>query len=392
MADYFDLMAVKLVESGKAQEYLNRLLEKGDAASITAYGKLKLAINQLKAARKEDYEEFLNQINDRYNKLKEEADVVKEVTEVSKDTYKDMDIYYLDKLKDRVAEELDIERQKLDDIEEINKVTIDELANAWTQLYKNLKEKQKEEDEEAERGKELRVAATEEAGNIISGINENISQGVLARTNAEYDIKRDILKDNLDKQLIDEEEYQNEVKKLERERRIELAKEKKEAAIYQSGIDTIVSVGKTLAELGLNPIGFAAAQQALILGGLRTAAIAAIPVPKFHEGEIDIDPNKPMNKKGEFMAKLIKNESVINAKGTKNAPEALGLINKGKLSDTDIMTALAFMQVGSIQKNNDYSDITKRIDKTNNLLSRFKNISDNGKTMIDLNGNITKFV
>lgn len=127
--------------------------------------------------------------------------------------------------------------------------------------------------------KELRAETEEAITTIITDqINFRIDEN-LSRFQAEQEAKEQILKDQLDKGIIDEEEYEIEIKKLKRKSLIEESKADKKKALFDIAINTAAAVVKALPNLILSGL-------ALVIGGVQAAAVAARPIPAFRHGGI----------------------------------------------------------------------------------------------------------
>ena len=176
--------------------------------------------------------------------------------------------------------------------EELDAQTEKELENLANQLDEEARLKQEAAEADIDltkltedQKKEIKVAAIEGAGQIVSdqltaGINED-----LAAFQTSQDIKADQLKNRLDKGEIDELEYQKEIEKLEKQSRIETAKAEKKKALYDVGIATAVGIAKAIPNLPLMAVAAA-------LGAIQLSVVASKPIPKFKHGsngELQLD-------------------------------------------------------------------------------------------------------
>lgn len=191
------------------------------------------------------------------------------------------------------------------------------------------KEKQLEEDWQNAKI-QIKDAALDAYGQILF---ENITaqqDEELARFQDEQSVKEDALKNQLDKGLINEREYEKKVKALRLKTRQEEAKAEKKKALFDIAINTAVGVAKAIPNLPL--MATAAA-----LGAIQAATVAARPVPKFEKGEVNIKGKR--HSQGGISAEIEGGESVINRTGTANAPNILTAINNGLIKDVHLPNA-----------------------------------------------------
>jgi hypothetical protein len=256
---------------------------------------------------------------------------------------------------DALADSLVDEEMKLADEE------IERLANQLDEEFK-LQQEAAEKEIELEKEKqgrkaEVRDAALEAAGQIVSdrltaGIDED-----LARSQAAADAEQEILKDKLDKGLISEQEFAKKSAAIDLKSRQEAAKAEKKKALFDIAINTIIAIAKTFATLGW-PAGIAGAAVMAAIGGAQAAAVASKPIPKFAEGEIDIKGNRHSH--GGIKAEIEGGESVINREGTANAKGLLTAINKGLIKDSDMLLPNA----GKIFSGADSSELVREHNAT----------------------------
>jgi len=220
----------------------------------------------------------------------------------------------------------------------------DELENLKKQLEEELRLKNEAAEEEIalEKAKEARKteiknAAYEAAGQIVS---DRLTAGIdeeLAKFQDSQDAKEAILQSQLDSGAISEAEYEKKVRALRLKTRQEEAKAAKKSALYDIAIKTAVAI---IAQLSIPGAGFALAAAVAVLGGIQAAVIASKPLPKYEDGEINIKGNRHSN--GGIDANIEGGESVINRTGTKNATKLLTAINKGLISDSDVLLPSSF--------------------------------------------------
>jgi hypothetical protein len=159
----------------------------------------------------------------------------------------------------------------------------------------------------------------------------------------------------------------------------------KQTLIYMAG-----AVGTEAASKPFPANLLTAALKVLAIKTAFTAAKAA--VSKFERGEVDIQGRR--HSQGGILAEIEGGESVINRAGTARSRETLELINSGLISDKDIIPALAlnFARVQKVNVNNDFSLLASKQDQTNELLRKFKFMSADGRKVMDINGNLLRYV
>lgn len=159
----------------------------------------------------------------------------------------------------------------------------------------------------------------------------------------------------------------------------------KQTLIYMAG-----AVGTEAASKPFPANLLTAALKVLAIKTAFTAAKAA--VSKFERGEVDIQGRR--HSQGGIPAEIEGGESVINRTGTARSRETLKLINSGLISDKDIIPALAlnFARVPKVNVNNDFSLLASKQDQTNELLKKFKFMSADGRKVMDINGNLLRYV
>lgn len=247
-------------------------------------------------------------------------------------------------------------------VETTNKIN---EATAEAQEAANAEALQKEMDQQAA------ILAIKEAA-VTAGISFannafNADQDErLAKIKDGIEAEKEALKDKLDKGIINETEYKTKLAALNKKERIAEAKAEKRKALFDIAIRTAVAAVSALPNL----IKFAAI---LAVGGIQAAAVAAKPLPGFKEGVIGFK-GKGTDTSDSNLARISNNESVITAKGTRNAPLALEAINKGLLSDKDIGRNIINPQPKT-ELNLD--KLLARQDKTNLLLSNFVSSYEN---------------
>lgn len=278
--------------------------------------------------------------------------------------------------------------------------------------------------EAAEKELAEREALDKEHSEKQKELLEEISKSIIEITNGTFD--RQVMKidelsrkdeeakqrelavagDNADLKEQIESKYAAREKQRDAERRKlqqQQAKFNKAAAMIQIAIDTaraIMNVMATIPVLAQPPfIAIAAA-----IGAVQLAAVAAQPIPKYargreggkaelawvgeqgHEaiktatGETFITPNKPT------LAWLPEHADVISNKDLMMAAANM------TMSRLPFDQALSLAKMQQINISSDNSDVVARINETNALLKKFKFMSADGKKVMDINGNLVRYV
>ena len=183
--------------------------------------------------------------------------------------------------------------------------------------------------------------------------------------NNEYDL--------LVSQQVKEEKLRNEAfEKLKKLR-------KKEAAIQlaQQTASLITASAKIFEGTASDPItlaiaiGTIASMIAAFIGYKNKIKAISDEEPGFAKGVIGYK-GKGTEKSDSNRVRISHNESIITAEGTKNAPKALEMINKGKITDQEIMMAYSLSNLGLFQKG------------TDSTIKLWKEMKENKEATIDL--------
>jgi hypothetical protein len=245
---------------------------------------------------------------------------------------------------DALADALVDEEIALTD-EELNRLATQLDAEYQMQLEadKRYLEKLKAREEAAN---EIKAAAAEAAGQVVSDITSNFIDTNLAKFEADQEAQQDILKDRLDKGLISEKEFEEKSAALKLKGRQEQAKAEKKKALFDIAINTAVALVKQLGATPL-PVGAPFLAAVAAIGAIQLAAAAAKPIPKFEKGG-DVDGKR--HSQGGTIIEAEKGEYVVNRLGTSNAHGALEMINKGLLKDSDLLPSSGRMFSGADTK------------------------------------------
>jgi hypothetical protein len=140
----------------------------------------------------------------------------------------------------------------------------------------------------------------------------------LARFQESQDAEEEILKNRLDKGLINEQEYEEELKKLRLETRQEEAKAEKKKALFDIAINTASAIVKALSNPALIPFIIAT-------GAAQATAVAARPIPQFrHGGLMKEDGAAKFSEEGSELAILPSGHQVLTPE-----QETIGYLPKG---------------------------------------------------------------
>lgn len=216
------------------------------------------------------------------------------------------------------------------------------------------------------------------------------------------------VEDRLERGLISEEKAEKEKERIQKQA---FEREKKLATIaaFIEGALAIMRItsGKITGNLLIDaPIKWGLIQAQILL---TTSQVALIQSQNYAEGIIDFR-GKGDEKSDSNPVNISDHESVITAKGTKKAPKTLDAINKGKLADKDLINSgmdiknyIEFSHVKELVSPvnfvNDFSVLSEKLDnqtseiqKTNLLLKKWKFISNDGNKVMDIDGNVIKYI
>lgn len=177
--------------------------------------------------------------------------------------------------------------------------------------------------------KDIKDTFVQEASSFASSIFSQEQDEKLSKELDRIEAEKDALKDQLDKGLVNKIQYEAKLSELNKKSRRAEAQAEKKKALFDIGIGTAVAAIKALPN-------FLLSASIVAIGAIRAAFVAARPLPGLKDGIIGID-GPGTSKSDSIPAMLSKNESVITAEGTSNAPELLNAINKGLIRDKDIV-------------------------------------------------------
>ena len=237
---------------------------------------------------------------------------------------------------------------------------LDEEEERIESFYDSINEidkKFKEEQEKREKAlQDLRTQAEQAGIQIISDQFAAAQDQKVAKAQARAEAEEEILKQQLERGLINEAEYERKLEESKKRARVEEAKAEKRKSLFDIAISTAVGIAKAIAEspltFGLPWAAFVAAQ-----GALQAAVVAARPV-KFAKGTEKVE-GKGTETSDSIPAMLSKNERVVSADINKQLngipndalPELVkaGLVNKNTFlglnqTDSDGLLASLLMQ------------------------------------------------
>lgn len=227
------------------------------------------------------------------------------------------------------------------------------------------KEKQKQ-----EAIKELKNTFFDEAENYAQEIAAMKADERLAKIQANSEAQEEILKNQLDKGLISEDEYNQKVEELNKKTIIAEAKANKRKNLFQVGIDTVAAVIKTFANLGW-PAGIIPAGVMAGIGAIKSAFIAAQPIPNFAGGTNDIVNIGNSHASGNDVSVWGFARGQKQFFGKVEKGEAMPVIRKSALSD--YMVAKLNGKFNPINSNRTFAggtnDITQQVNDNANLVN-----------------------
>ncbi len=226
-------------------------------------------LNNEKIAREEKSKEELQKIADeKYKRDQEILEFQGQQYAIQKENEINAEI----ESENQINEELDIVRGEN---EKKQSAKIDKFSNQSLE-----KEKKREEDSEYLKS-EIRENLFNESESFLQDLAAARQEKKLETIKANAAAEEEILKNQLDKGLITEDEYNKKLLELNKKTNIEEAKVNKKKAIWEIAIATAVGVAKQL----FNPIKMAAAA---IAGAIQMAFVVARPIPTFGGGTSNI--------------------------------------------------------------------------------------------------------
>lgn len=174
-------------------------------------------------------------------------------------------------------------------------------------------------------------------------------------------------------------EYLSDIQSASAERALEQEKSRQDEAIrrqqqfvaaqraiatVQTGINMTAGIARVFAETGI-----AAPAAVPIALGVITSLLASVPslvnsaMPAFKDGVIDFK-GVGSGTSDDNTVRISNHESIITAKGTRLAPEALRLINEGKLSDKSI-----FANLSPIALSGRSAGVEKEVKRSNDMMA-----------------------
>lgn len=198
---------------------------------------------------------------------------------------------YLEELGKNTETESSSDQQALDEIlvtDMINQEQLKRLENAiyvmdeQERLDIEAKARQLEREEELSKATAaIKEQLFDESESFLQDIAQMKQDEKLEKLKANSEAEADILKNQLDKGLISEEEYNQRSLELTKKTKLEEAKLNKKNALWEIAISTAVGIAKAIPNVIL--MAFAAAQ-----GALQSIFVAARPLPTFGGGVNDI--------------------------------------------------------------------------------------------------------
>lgn len=216
--------------------------------------------------------------------------------------------------------------------------------------------------------KDVKEAAQDAFKSYASDVAGVIVDDKLQKTKNQVEAEKDLLKDQLDKGLINEIQYNQKIAELNKKERTAEARAEKKKALYDIAINTAVAAVKALPNL-------LKVASTVAIGGIQAALVAARPIPKFAKGEINIKGKSHAD--GGIQAEIEGGESVITKLGTANAPKTLDLINKGLLTDKQV--------IGKTKKDLN-AFVLQELMKNNSINEKMLIALENGVSQYELNG------
>lgn len=147
--------------------------------------------------------------------------------------------------------------------------------------------------------KQITETAIDEATNYAINAAGVISDSKLNKETSRIEAEKDLLKNQLDKGLINETQYQTKLDELNKKQNLAEARAARRKALYEIAINTAIAVVKALPNL-------IKAGAVATIGAVKAAFVAATPLPKFAKGTKFLERGK--NPKGTDTIPILANE------------------------------------------------------------------------------------
>jgi chromosome segregation ATPase len=178
-------------------------------------------------------------------------------------------------------------------------------ADTLAELEKRKNDEIEKAQEVADAKKAISEKAESELMNLSKAIANSLIDDKLNKTKDATKAEEEILKNKLDKGLISEQQYNEQIAILNKKQRIADATAEKKKALFGIGIETLLAVAKAGF---ITPAAIAIAIQ----GAISAAVIAATPIPKFAQGTEYVQ-GAGTTKSDSIHAMLSKGERVVPA-------------------------------------------------------------------------------
>lgn len=284
--------------------------------------------NALGASTKQDLDEEAqlraNVFNLEAQAAKKRRTIESERVTALREVQKEEDLFWQEFLSDAAAVESVIESQT-----EAELNAVKESLKAQTEARIKAGEEEIKLQQKIEAKKEELRKATLQAGiDIASNTFGAFIDNNLAKFQEGQETQLAIEKNRLESGAITEGEFQKRSDNIKLKSRQEQAKAEKKKALFDIAIATAVAAVKALPVLPLVALTIA-------LGAVQAAVVAAKPIPKFKKGKVNIKGKS--HSEGGINAEIEGGESVINKESTANSTNLLEAINKGLISDRDLI-------------------------------------------------------
>jgi len=199
--------------------------------------------------------------------------------------------------------ELDTRMETISGLTEMNDAFLEDQAKKYANFVNEKKRKEA-------LLENFKLQAVDATGQIITQGFSDIQDQKVQRSQDKALAEEEILKQQLDKNLINEIEYERKLAESRKKARVVEAKANKRKALFDIGIQTAVGVVKTIGNLGF-PAALAAIPFVILQGALQAAIVAARPL-KFAKGTEKVE-GKGTETSDSVPAMLSRNERVVSA-------------------------------------------------------------------------------
>lgn len=322
-------------EEAKAKKKENEEILKSQQDTISGYvSTLRGALKQTEESELADIENRYNELLDVYRKLEEPMRLEGESDEDFQKRMNDYKALMLQAADIEVA----LEEQKQEEIAAVREKYAEKEEKDKDDAAENERKRLEKELDDYREMLEKKLMSFEQWSDaslsVLSGLNQiasNRDEAELQQYEANNEAKKKALDDRLNAGLISQEQYDNQVAKLDEEMEkvqaqteLKQAKRDKALALAQAAINTALAITNAVAQ---NPMfgGLPGSAIAAAVGAVQMAAIASEPLPKASRGMLL---HGPSHARGGIPIEAEGGEAIINKRSTAMYRPLLSAINQ----------------------------------------------------------------